>query len=45
MRISLDKSLIGLFPSFIKLYNYLTVFVTVLGLEIPVLKNAEYLEE
>lgn len=45
MRISLEKPLTGLLPSFMELHNYLTVLITVLGLEIPVLKNAEQLEE
>lgn len=45
MRISLEKSLTGLLPSFMELHNYLSVLTIVLGLEIPVLKNAEQPEE
>lgn len=45
MRISLEKSLTGLLPSFMELPNYLSVLITVLGLEIPTPKNAEQLEE
>lgn len=44
MRFSLEKSLTGLLPSFMELHNYLTVLITVLGLE-TVLKNAERLEQ
>lgn len=45
MKISLEKPPTGLLPSFTKLHNYWTVLITVLGLEIQVLKNAKQLEE